>query len=168
MTQALANIDGFREAAAADPGRTRQFVTFTLGEQPYCVDIMSVREVRTSNAITPLPGAPDFVRGVINLRGTIVPILDLRARFGQGRTEPSQSHAVVIVTIDGRLNGLLVDGVSDILSVGASKIAPIPESDGERRNPFFEGLVTQGDTMLIVIGLDRVTKHSEAASGRSS
>lgn len=160
MTQALKNIDAIREPAAADRSRTQQFVTFRLGAQQYCVDIMSVREIRTSNVITPLPSAPEFVRGVINLRGTIVPIIDLRTRFAQGRTEPSPSQAVVIVTIDGRLNGLLVDGVSDILSVGASDIAPIPETDGESQNPFFDGLITHGDTMLIVVALERLNRAS--------
>lgn len=138
-------------------GDTRQFVTFLLGEQQYCVDIMAVREIRASNVITPLPSAPDYVRGVTNLRGTIVPIIDLRTRFGLGRTEITQG-VVVVVMIGGRLNGLLVDGVSDILTVRQADISAIPETDGENRNPYFDGLVTQNDTMLIVVALDRLTK----------
>jgi purine-binding chemotaxis protein CheW len=167
MNQA-SEVIGADARPVAGGGDTRQFVTFTLGEQQYCVDIMSVREIRASNVVTRLPSAPDFVRGVINLRGTIVPIIDLRMRFAQGRTEPTQSHVVVIVTIEGRLNGLLVDGVSDILTVRAGDIAPIPETDGESRNPFFDGLISHGDTMLIVISLDRLTKQCTAASGQPS
>jgi purine-binding chemotaxis protein CheW len=147
-------------ARAAD---SRQFVTFLLGEQQYCVDIMAVREIRASNVVTPLPSAPDYVRGVTNLRGTIVPIIDLRTRFGLGRTEVSQG-VVVVVMIGGRLNGLLVDGVSDILTVRQADISPIPDTDGENRNPFFEGLVTQNDTMLIIVALDRLTKSQGPAN----
>src|SRR5262245_21592104 len=141
--------------------QTRQFVTFTLGEQQYCVDIMSVREIRASNVITPLPSAPDYVRGVTNLRGVIVPIIDLRTRFGLGRTQPTQNDVVVIVAIAGKLKGLLVDGVSDILTVEEGDIAAIPETDGDRRSPFFDGLITQGDTMLIVIALERLVAVPE-------
>jgi len=149
-----------RAKAAADSEETRQFVTFILGEQHYCVDIRLVREIRAGNVITPLPSAPEFVRGVINLRGTIVPIIDLRTRFGQGRTEASQNHVVVIVAIGGRLNGLLVDGVSDILAVRASEVAPIPETDGDSRDPFFDGLITQGDSMMILIAVERLLNNA--------
>ena len=138
---------------------TRQFVTFTLGAQQYCVDIMSVREIRAANVITPLPSAPEFVRGVINLRGTIVPIIDLRTRFALGRTELNQG-IVVVVMIEGRLNGLLVDAVSDILTVRQADIAAIPETDGEHRNPFFDGLIMQGEAMLIVVALDGLARTS--------
>ncbi len=163
MNQALDGTSAVRPAALAGAEDARQFVTFTLGEQQYCVDIMSVREIRTSTPITPLPSAPDFLRGVINLRGTIVPIIDLRTRFALGRTEPTESHVVVIVTIEGRLNGLLVDGVSDILTVRQCDVAAIPAADGDSPNPFFEGLITRGDTILIVIALDRLAKPMHAA-----
>lgn len=142
-------------------GETRQFVTFTLGSQAYCADIMSVREIRASNVVTPLPSAPEYVRGVINLRGTIVPIIDLRVRFGLGRTETASSHVVMIVAVEGRLHGLLVDGVSDILTEHISNIKTIPETIGENRNPFFDGLITQGDSMLIVLSLPRLVRTSQ-------
>jgi purine-binding chemotaxis protein CheW len=156
MTTISESIAMAREAAHTEGDDRRQFVTFALGEQLYCVDIMAVREIRVSNAITKLPGAPDYVRGVINLRGTIVPVCDLRIRFGQGQTELARSHAVVIVAINNRLTGLLVDDVCDIVTVGLNEIAPVPETDVNRRNPFFQGLITQSETMLIVIALDRL------------
>lgn len=146
------------EQAGTKASEKRQFVTFTLGQQLFCVDIMSVREIRISNVITALPGAPDYVRGVINLRGTIVPICDLRVRFGQGRTELSGSYSVVIVSINERWVGLLVDEVCDILTAGDAELSPIPETDANRRNPFFHGLITQGDTMLIVVALEKLTE----------
>jgi purine-binding chemotaxis protein CheW len=144
------------EESGGEAAEKRQFVTFALGKQLFCVDIMSVREIRISNVITPLPGAPDFVRGVINLRGTIVPICDLRMRFGEGKTELAGSYSVVIVSIADRWVGLLVDEVCDILTADNSEMSPIPETDANRRNPFFHGLITQGDTMLIVVALDKL------------
>ncbi len=133
-----------------------QFVAFTIGEQNYCVDIMSVREIRAWTGATPLPNTADYVRGVINLRGSIVPIIDLRIRFGLGETEPTKSHVVVIVAIEDRLNGLLVDSVSDILSVSADDIAAIPETDVGSRVRYLDGLITEEDRMVALIALDRV------------
>ena len=133
-----------------------QFVAFTIGEQNYCVDIMSVREIRAWTGATPLPNTADYVRGVINLRGSIVPIVDLRIRFGLGETEPTKSHVVVIVAIEDRLNGLLVDSVSDILSVSADDIAAIPETDVGSRVRYLDGLITKEDRMVALIALDRV------------
>lgn len=139
-----------RESAAS------QFVAFTIGEQNYCVDIMSVREIRAWTGATPLPNTADYVRGVINLRGSIVPIVDLRIRFGQGETEPTNSHVVVIVAIEERLNGLLVDSVSDILSVSADDIAAIPETNAGSRVRYLDGLITEEDRMVALIALDQV------------
>ena len=159
----MSEQSGFIEPAmgqAIEPGShdsaTAQFVAFTIGEQNYCVDIMSVREIRAWTGATPLPNTADYVRGVINLRGSIVPIVDLRTRFGQGETEPTTSHVVVIVAIEERLNGLLVDSVSDILSVSADDIAAIPQTDVGSRVRYLEGLITEEDRMVALISLDRV------------
>lgn len=162
MNQILGSTVASQRTAMQDVLEKRQFVSFAVGEQLYGVDIMSVREIRVSSMITALPGAPEFVRGVINLRGTIVPIYDLRARFGLGKTELSNAHAVVIVAINDRLTGLLVDEVCDILTVSDGDLSSIPETDSSRRNPFFQNLITQGDSMLIVVALDRLTENFSA------
>ena len=143
------------ESGNQDSGSS-QFVAFTIGDQNYCVDIMSVREIRAWTGATPLPNTADYVRGVINLRGSIVPIVDLRTRFGQGETDPTKSHVVVIVAIEERLNGLLVDSVSDILTVSAENIAAIPETDVGSRVRYLDGLITEEDRMVALIALDRV------------
>jgi purine-binding chemotaxis protein CheW len=161
MTTAIERAVSGREAPKTQDER-QQFVTFSLNGQQYCVDIMSVREIRMLQAITALPGAPDSIRGVINLRGTIVPICDPRLRFGQGRTKITPSHAVVVVSVAGRLTGLLVDEVLDIVTVPRSEVAPIPDADSGRRNPFFQGLITQDDQMLIVIDLERLVEAGQA------
>ena len=155
---------GALETADRDEGSvaeaTSQYVAFRIGEQDYCVDIMSVREIRTWTGTTPLPNTADFVRGVINLRGIILPIIDLRTRFGQGDTDPTKNHVVVIVAVGGRLVGLLVDAVMDILTVQLDEIAPIPDTGGEEQNPYLDGLITREDRMVAMIALDRLIQQA--------
>jgi purine-binding chemotaxis protein CheW len=148
------------EGAAAG---TFQCVAFTIGDHHYCIDIMSVREIRNWTGVTELPNTPGYMRGVINLRGIIVPIIDLRARFGQGLIEPTPSHVVVVVAIGDRLHGLLVDSVSDILTVKREDIAAIPETAGQSQSPLLDGLITQGEQMLAIVALDRLLAISAEA-----
>ena len=135
---------------------TRQLIAFSLGEQHFCVEIMSVREIRAWTGTTELPNTAAFVRGVINLRGVIVPIIDLRTRFGQGETDPTKSHVVVIVEVGDKLNGLLVNAVTDILTIRADNVQTIPETDGETENPYLDGLIRQENGMVALIALDRL------------
>ena len=137
-------------------GKTVQLISFTVGDQHFSVDIMAVREIRAWSGTTPLPKTADFVRGVINLRGTIVPIIDLRVRFGQGLTDPTKAHVVIILSIGERLNGILADSVSDILTVPEADIHDVPQADGEAGNPFIEGLLTKNNTMVALLSLERL------------
>lgn len=137
-------------------GKTVQLISFSVGEQHYCVDIMAVREIRAWSGTTSLPKTAEFVRGVINLRGTIVPIIDLRVRFGQGLTDPTKAHVVIILSIGERLNGILADSVSDILTVPEADIHSVPQADGEVGNPFIDGLLTQRNTMVALLSLERL------------
>ncbi len=155
---------GALESARKDEGSAAeaasQYVAFRIGEQEYCVDIMSVREIRTWTGTTPLPNTADFVRGVINLRGIILPIIDLRARFGQGDTDPTKNHVVVIVAVGRRLVGLLVDAVLDILAVHQDEISAVPDTGGEEGNPYLDGLVTQNERMVAMIALDQLVEQA--------
>ena len=145
--------------AASDDADLRQFVSFVVGEQHYCVDIMAVREIKAWTGTTVLPNSPAHIRGVINLRGAIVPVIDLRKRFGQELTEPTPAHVVLIVAIGDIQNGLLVDGVSDIVTVNRKDIAPIPSMEGEDKNPYFQGLITGQEKLVAVISLDQLVTH---------
>lgn len=143
----------------------KQFVAFSIGERDFCVDIMDVREIRAWAGATSLPNAPEYVRGVINLRGNIVPVIDLRARFGHGLTDAENSHVVVIVMIEKQLHGLLVDSVSDILNVADKDIAEVPSNDLGTRSNYLDGIITEGDGMVAIISLDRlVTGELTAAA----
>ena len=157
--------DANTPAGSAD---TQQFVYFTIGDQHCCVDIMAVREIRAWAGATSLPNSAPYIRGVINLRGTILPVIDLRVRFGQGESQPTVGNVIIIVAIGETLNGLLVDGVSDILTVQASDIAPIPEMEGEDRNPFFKGLVLGQDKLMAVIALDQLVVQRNGGQSANS
>jgi purine-binding chemotaxis protein CheW len=136
--------------------QTRQMVCFTIGDETYGIDIRAVREIRAWSATTSLPNAPDFVLGVTNLRGTVVPILDLRARFARGQTEPTKAHVVIVVAIETRVVGILVDTVSDILTVAETEIRPVPEIGGAEMRECLDGLITQGDQMIALVAADRI------------
>jgi purine-binding chemotaxis protein CheW len=134
----------------------QQFITFTIGAEEYGVDIMTVKEIRGWVDTTSLPRAPEYVRGVINLRGAIVPIYDLRTRFGLGVTETTRTHVVIIVTVGSRVAGLLVDTVSDILTVTTGDIRPVPDLDGAADNAFLCGLVALDERMVTLIAIDKL------------
>lgn len=161
----MPNLSVAASDGAAANTDMKQFVAFSIGERNFCVDIMEVREIRAWAGATSLPNAPEYVRGVINLRGNIVPVIDLRARFGHGLTDAESSHVVVIVMIEEQLHGLLVDSVSDILNVADKDIAEVPSSDLGTRANYLDGIITEGDGMVAIISLDRlVTRELTAAA----
>jgi purine-binding chemotaxis protein CheW len=137
---------------AATAGNT-EFISFAIGNDQYGVDIMAVREIKGWSEITHLPKQPEYVRGVLNLRGVIVPIVDLRCRFGQGVTEATPLHVVIIVQIDQQLVGLLADRVLDIVSFDAAKIQPVPRTASTAEVEFLSGLVTIENAMIALINL---------------
>lgn len=130
-----------------------QFITFSIGDEEFGVDIVKVQEIKGWTETTKLPSAPSYTLGVLNLRGIIVPIHDLRSRFGLGKTKPSANHVIVIVMINDRILGILVDAVSDILTVGAAKIRPVPEMGGHIDQRFLSGLVTVDSRMVALLEL---------------
>jgi purine-binding chemotaxis protein CheW len=139
---------------AASP--STEFISFAIGDEQYGVDIMAVREIKEWSGVTPLPKQPDYMRGVLNLRGVMVPIIDLRCRFGQGLTDATPVHVVIVVNVEGRTVGLLADRVLDIISVEASQIQPVPHISRGSRTDFLSGLVTIDTTMIALISLDRL------------
>ena len=137
-------------------GGPNQFISFAIGDDQYGVDIMAVREIKGWSQINPLPGQPDYMRGVLNLRGAMVPIVDLRCRFGQGRTEATPLHIVIVVQIGGRQVGLLADRVLDIVDVEATRVQPVPRIAEAARIDFLSGLVNIDSGMVALIDLSRL------------
>jgi purine-binding chemotaxis protein CheW len=141
------------DAAAVSGSVPTQLVSFAIGDDQYGVDIMAVREIKGWTNITHLPRQPDYVRGVLNLRGVIVPIIDLRCRFGQGRTQATPLHIVIIVQIAAKPVGLLADRVLDIVALDETKIQPVPRIAGASRAEFLSGLATSEGAMIALINL---------------
>ena len=139
--------------AAGSAAASIQFISFAIGDDQYGVDIMAVREIKGWSEITHLPRQPEYVRGVLNLRGAIVPIVDLRCRFGQGLTEPTPLHIMIIVQIGGRQVGLIGDRVLDIVSVDAAQIQQVPRTTQGEATDCLSGLVTHDNTMIALIDL---------------
>jgi purine-binding chemotaxis protein CheW len=150
-------------AIAAAGGPTQQFITCTLGAAEYGIDIMSVREIKGWAETTAIPHAPAWIRGVINLRGVIVPILDLRARFGMAPTEPTPMHVVVIIQSGARTIGLLVDSVSDIIDVAPGDIRAVPEMGGSAEERLLAGLVPLARGMVALVALECLTSLPDVA-----
>ena len=143
----------YESGAAAKAATSVQFIVFAIGDDQYGVDIMAVREIKGWVDVAHLPKQPEYVRGVLNLRGTIVPIMDLRCRFGQGLTTTSPLHIMIIVQIDGRQIGLIGDRVLDIVSVDAGQIQQVPRASSSAPSDFLAGLVTRDDGMIALIDL---------------
>jgi purine-binding chemotaxis protein CheW len=142
----------------------RELIAFRIGEQEFCVDIMTVREIRGFAAATPLPHAPNFVVGVINLRGTVLPIVDLAARLGFGATVPTARSVVIVVRIGRQLVGLLVDAVSDILTVTDDLLQPTPDIASEMARSFVRGVMAFEGRMISMIAVDAVLPQVEQAA----
>ena len=142
----------------------RELIAFRIGEQEFCVDIISVREIRGFAAATPLPHAPDFVVGVINLRGTVLPIVDLAARLGFRPTEPTARSVVIVVRVDRQMVGLLVDAVSDIITVDDDLLQPTPDIASELARTFVRGVMAFEGRMISMIAVDSVLPPSEMAA----
>ena len=142
-----------------NPGR--ELISFRIGAQEFCVDIMEVREIRGWTPATALPQAPAFVRGVINLRGAVLPIVDLGARLGLGPAEPTARHVIIVAQVQNQIVGLLVDAVSDILTVTDDMIQPTPDVASDMVRTFVRGLLAIDGRMVSFISLDRVLPDNE-------
>jgi len=158
--EALDIRDEVTERNAANAANSMQLIAFSIGEEIYGVEITTVREIRAWNGATPLPNTRAFVRGVINLRGTIVPIFDLRARFGDGQTSPTKNHVVVVMSVGDKWVGILVDAVSDILTVSKDEIHAVPEGNSIDME-LLKGIVTHDNRMVGLIDLHAVVSGAK-------
>lgn len=133
-----------------------QFLTFTVEREEYGIDIMTVKEIKGWAEVTRIPNSPEFMRGVMNLRGLIIPIFDLRARFGMGATEAHAKNAVIILSAGERIIGILVDTVSDILDSTSDDIKPSPSVENNTKDEFIEGIISVGERMVILLDVKRL------------
>jgi purine-binding chemotaxis protein CheW len=135
---------------------TNEFLTFRLGNEEYGIEILKVQEIRGYEAITQIANAPGFIKGVVNLRGIIVPIIDMRIKFCLGSVEYDQFTVVIILNVAGRVMGIVVDGVSDVISLESEQIRPTPGLGSVIDTEYIMGLGTVDDRMLIMIDIEKL------------
>ena len=146
---------------AATAAKDRELLSFRVGAQEFCVDIMIVREIRGWAQETPLPHAPAYVRGVVNLRGAVLPIVDLSERLGLGPANPSAQHVIIVARIGANTVGLLVSAVSDILTVSEQMIQPTPAVASGLASSTVQGLLTVEGRMVSLLCTDRLVPTLE-------
>lgn len=140
----------------------RELIAFRIGEQEFCVNIMSVREIRGWTPATAMPHAPPYVLGVINLRGAVLPIVDLSLRLGMKPAEPNVRHVIIVAQVGPKVVGLLVDAVSDILTVTDENIQPTPDIANEAEKAYARGILAIEGRMICLIELDSLFPHTES------
>ena len=148
--------------------QANEFLTFTLGDEEYGVDILKVQEIRSYETPTAIANAPPFLKGVVNLRGVIVPIVDMRIKFGLGKADYNQFTVVIILNVANRVVGMVVDGVSDVLTLAPEQIRPAPEFGAGLDTQHIIGLGTVGERMLILVDIERLMMSEDMALVDSS
>lgn len=140
---------------------TGEFLTFTLGEEHYGVDILKVQEIRGYDAVTRVPDAPDYIKGVINLRGTIVPVIDLRLKLRLKKARYDSFTVMIVLNVEERVVGIVVDGVSDVVPLAAGQIRPTPEFGAAVDTRFISGIGTLDEQMLILLDIETLLDSAD-------
>ncbi|ACS85313.1 MULTISPECIES: chemotaxis protein CheW [Musicola] len=141
----------------------QEFLIFTLGDEEYGVDILKVQEIRGYDQVTRIANTPSFIKGVTNLRGVIVPIVDLRIKFAQQEVDYDDNTVVIVLNLSQRVVGIVVDGVSDVLSLTADQIRPAPEFAVTLSTEYLTGLGSLGERMLILVDIEKLLSSEEMA-----
>ena len=155
-----------KSESEGQPAESRQLLTFTLGNELYAIDIMQVREVKGWSETTRLPNSPEFLRGVLNLRGAIVPIYDLRMRLSGELTQPEETHVIIILNLKQRIIGILVDAVCDILTVTPEALKAPPNLDdgaadeAAANHQFVKSLIANGERMVVLLDLTSLSENT--------
>jgi len=150
------------QASGHSGGETaNEFLAFKLGKEEYGIDILKVQEIRGYETVTRIANAPEFIKGVINLRGIIVPIVDMRIKFQLGEPTYDQFTVVIILNIGGRVTGMVVDSVSDVITLQPEQIKPAPEMGTAFNSDYLTGLGTLNERMLILVDIDKLMSSAE-------
>jgi len=139
----------------------REILVFVLGPEEYGVDILKVQEIRGYEKVTPIPAAPDYLKGVVNLRGTIVPVIDLRVKFSMPEPRYDERTVVVVLRVENRVIGIVVDGVSDVVQVASADLKPAPQLGAVVDSSFLAGLATLDGRMILLVDIERFLSSAE-------
>tara|TARA_R110002073_G_scaffold313574_2_gene485579 strand:+ start:1142 stop:1651 length:510 start_codon:yes stop_codon:yes gene_type:complete len=155
MSQQRASVAA-ESSGAIDRGMANEFLTFRLGEEEYGMEILKVQEIRGYDAITKIANTPEYIKGVVNLRGNIVPIIDMRIKFKLGSVVYDQFTVVIILNVSGRVMGIVVDGVSDVINLDLDQMRPTPEFGAVIDTEYIMGLGTVDERMLILVDIEKL------------
>ncbi|PTN11402.1 chemotaxis protein CheW [Nitrosomonas aestuarii] len=153
LQQTVTSIDSVSSAANQV---LNEFLTFRLGNEEYGIDILKVQEIRGYDAITQIANSPEFIKGVVNLRGIIVPIIDMRIKFKLGVAEYDQFTVVIILNVSGRVMGIVVDGVSDVINLDIDQVRATPDFGSVIDTKYIMGLGTADERMLILVDIEKL------------
>ncbi|MAC48459.1 chemotaxis protein CheW [Oceanospirillum beijerinckii] len=157
----MANVVQAKNAGSEDP--ILQYVTFRLADETYGINVMQVQEVLRYTEIAPVPGAPSYVLGIINLRGNVVTVIDTRQRFGLSYAETTDSTRIVIIEVEKQVVGILVDSVSEVVYLRQSEIETTPNVGNEESAKFIQGVCNKNDQLLILVELNKLMSDEEWA-----
>ena len=163
MTQAAPRDTSTAAPVAPGVQASNEYLTFTLGQEEYGIEILKVQEIRGYEAVTRIANAPDFIKGVVNLRGTIVPIVDMRIKFSLGNADYNEFTVVIILNVAHRVVGMVVDSVSDVIRLGAEQVRPTPDFSSTFDTQYITGLGTIDDRMLILVDIEKLMSASDMA-----
>jgi purine-binding chemotaxis protein CheW len=149
------------DSSSSSQSHANEFLTFTLGKEEYGIDILRVQEIRGYDAVTTLANMPEFIKGVINLRGIIVPIVDMRIKFHLSKAEYDQFTVVIILNVAQRVIGMVVDGVSDVITLNAEQIKPSPEFGSALDIKYVTGIGAVDERMLILVDIERLMTSND-------
>jgi purine-binding chemotaxis protein CheW len=158
--QPLTRQNNTRSAGAAQ-ALTSEFLTFRLGAEEYGIDILRVQEIRSYEAPTRIANAPSFIKGVVNLRGVIVPVVDLRIKLNCDKVEYNGFTVVIVLNVHGRVVGAVVDSVSDVLELSQDLIKPAPEMNSTVDTGFITGIASVGERMLILMDIETLMSSAD-------
>ncbi len=150
-------------AEEAATGKVIQFVTFILKDETYGINVMQVQEVLRVIEIAPVPGAPNYVLGIINLRGNVVTVIDTRGRFGLPSTEVDDSSRIIVIESEKQVVGILVDAVSEVVELRSNEIEVVPNVGNDESSRYIQGVATREDSLLILVDLNKLLTNEEWA-----
>ncbi|WP_151669331.1 chemotaxis protein CheW [Nitrincola schmidtii] len=145
----------------ANQNVVQEYLTFTLGEEEYAIDILKVQEIRGYDAVTRIANTPDYIKGVINMRGVIVPVVDMRLKFHLGNATYDQFTVMIILNLGQRIVGMVVDSVSDVIGLNPEEIRPAPDFGSTFDTQYLIGLASVGDRMAIVVDIEKLMTSQE-------
>jgi len=145
-----------KEHAAGFATDCEQFLTFCLQDEEYGIEILRVQEIKGFSKIREIPNAPSYIKGVMNLRGTVVPVIDLRTRFGMPEAEYNQFTVIIVVSIGAKVVGLIVDAVSDVLNITKDQVEETPDISGDLDTSYFEGMGKVGEKLVLLLNIDNL------------